>query len=263
MDKIELGKTGERVSVLGLGTWKLDSDVEREVAALREGFGLGMSLVDTAEMYGTEGIVGKALEGAEDIFVATKVTPDHFNYDDLIKACNQSLKNLKIKQIDLYQLHWPNPRIPIGETMRAMEDLVDQGRIRHIGVSNFSIKEIEEAQSSMKKNEIVSNQVEYSVLVRTENETIDYCKRNKITIMAYSPLARGLLFKRNARLLELLSGIGRNYSKTAAQVALAWVLSRGVIAIPKASDKKHVKENAAAAGFKLKPADLDKINRFL
>lgn len=265
MNSIELGRTGEKVPVLGLGTWKLGADPEQEIEALETGFKLGM-FVDTAEMYGTEPLVGKALEGEKKVFVATKVSPDHFHHDDVIKACDRSLKGLNVKQIDLYQLHWPNTRIPIEETMGAMEELVKQGKIRYIGVSNFSVEEMKAAQAVMKRNEIVSNQVEYSILVRNiEKDVLDYCKKNKMTVIAYSPLVSGRMFnKKNENLLKLISEIGRKYGMSPAQIALAWVLSKeNVVAIPRTGSKEHVIENAKSANVKLDKADIDRINSFL
>lgn len=265
METIELGKTGEKIPVLGLGTWNLGRKPQQEIEALKEGFRLGIRFVDTAEMYHTEDIVGKALAGESGVFVATKVSPHHFHHDDVIKSCNESLRNLGIKRIDLYQLHWPNPRIPIAETMRAMEKLVADGKIRHIGVSNFSINEMEEARASMKSNEIVSNQVEYNPFVRgVEGEFYDYCRKNRITIIAYSPFGSGKLFRdKGSKLYMLLEGIGKKYGKSVAQVVLAWLVSKGnVVPIPKASSKEHVKEIAESV-FRLEKDDVEEINRFL
>lgn len=262
----QLGKTGVKIPAIGLGTWLLSSNVDKEVAALKTGLGLGMRLTDTAEIYGTEPIVAKAIEGEKDVFVATKVTPIHFRYDDVIKACERSLAKLRIKVIDLYQLHWPNSTVPIAETMRAMEKLVADGKIRYIGVSNFDVEELKEAQSVMKSNEIASNQVEYSVIVRDiEKDLLGYCAKEKITVIAYSPFAHGALYaKKYARVLEFLAEIGKRYNKTATQVALNWLISKnGVVAIPKASDAEHVKENAGAGGFALSQRDVASINDFL
>ncbi len=260
-----LGKTKEKLSAIGFGTWQLSADVENDIAAMHAAFDKGVNFVDTAEYYGTEPIVGKAIEG-KDIFVATKVWPTHFKYDDLKKACNESLKKLGIKTIDLYQLHWPNKKVPIKETMHAMEDLVNEGKIRYIGVSNFSVSEIEEAQSVMKGNEIMSNQAEYSILVRDiEKDILRYCQKEKLTVIAYSPLSRGHLFDdKHKNLVELLGSIGNKYKKSAAQTALNWLISKdGVVAIPKANSTLHAVENADSGNFKLDNADMNAINDFL
>lgn len=266
MDYVHLGKSGFKLSALGLGTWMLGAQREREIEALRTGFDNGINLVDTAEMYGTEHIVAQALKDREDIFVATKVSPTHFHYDELIASCEASLRTLGVKSIDLYQLHWPNRNVPIEETMRAMEKLVEQGKIRYIGVSNFSVDELEKAQHALKRNEIVSNQVEYSLLVRdVEEELAAYCKKERISIIAYSPLAHGLLLnKKYTDLVNFLSEVGRRYGKTPVQVALNWLMSKeNVIPIPKASSKEHVNEIVGACGWALHKHDVESINTFL
>lgn len=262
----ELGKTGEKIPEIGMGTWKLGKDPEQEVRALKKGFELGMRFVDTAEMYNTEDIVASAIEGEKGIFVATKVSPHHFKYEDVIRSCEASLARLKVKSIDLYQLHWPNPNVPIAETMRAMEELVERRMIRYIGVSNFSIREMEEAQASMKKNVIVSNQVEYSPLVReVEEGLLDYCNKNRITIIAYSPFGSGSLFSaKNAKVKKKLEEIGQRYQKSAVQVALGWLLSKGdVVAIPKASSPEHIAELAGGSDFSMSKEDIESLDHFL
>jgi len=269
MEFIELGKTGEKIPVLGMGTWQIDANPLEGMEAMRLGFDNGMKLVDTAEYYKNEEFVGKAIGDRKDIFVATKVYSNHYHHDDLIKACNDSLSRLGIKTIDLYQLHWPQDKTgykpPRKETMGAMEELVAQGKIRHIGVSNFSIDQLEEAMSVMEQNRIVSNQVEYSLMVREiENGLFDFCKKEKITIIAYKPLGFGSIPKeQSSKLYSLLSEIGRRYSKTPVQVALNWVISRGnICAIPKAASKEHVLENVGASDFKLSSNDRDMLNGF-
>lgn len=266
MEFIELGKTGERIPVLGMGTWKLSNEGGKGVEALRAGISAGMTFIDSAEMYGTEDIVGEAIKAEkEKIFIATKVSPHNFHYDDVIKSCDHSLKMLGIKAIDLYQLHWPNPSIDIRETMRAMEKLVDDGKIRHIGVSNFSIEEVKAAQSAMKSNEIASNQVQYSVFSRKPEEGLsDFCKREKVTIIAYSPLGQGALNSaKNRKAFELLEGIGKKHGKSAAQVALNWLVSKGnVAAIPKAGSREHAVENAGSVGWKLSAEEISAIDSF-
>ncbi len=258
-----LGNTKEKIPEIGIGTWKMGANPEMEKGALMTAIKLGMRFIDTAEMYGTEWIVSDVLKNNKDVFIATKVSPNHFRYNDLTNSCNASLRNLGIKQIDLYQLHWPNHSVSIGETMRAMEDLVDAGKIRHIGVSNFNVKEFREAQDSMKRYEIVSNQVEYSVLVRdVENALLDFCNKNRITMIAYSPFARGALFDpKNQNMLGVLEFIGNPHKKSAIQVALNWLVSKkSVVAIPKASDSGHVIENAGASGWKLSKKEAHQID---
>jgi diketogulonate reductase-like aldo/keto reductase len=269
----ELGKTGEKIPALGLGTWGIGgfsypdySNDELAIEIIRFAVEIGMNFIDTAEMYGaghSEELVGEAIKGIrEKVFIATKVLPTNFRYEDVIKACERSLRRLKTSYIDLYQLHWPNPSIPIKETMRAMERLANEGKIRYIGISNFSVEETIEAMNALSKYEIVSNQVEYSLLVRDiEKDLLDFCRKNKITVIAYSPLARGELLK--GKYYEFLSKIGKKYNKTAAQVALNWlIIKENVVAIPKAFSKAKIVENMGAYGWKLSDEDLKTIDEF-
>jgi diketogulonate reductase-like aldo/keto reductase len=269
----ELGKTGEKIPALGLGTWGIGgfsypdySNDELAIEIIRFAVEVGMNFIDTAEMYGaghSEELVGEAIKGIrEKVFIATKVLPTNFRYEDVIKACERSLRRLKTSYIDLYQLHWPNPSIPIKETMRAMEKLVNEGKIRYIGISNFSVEETIEAMNALSKYEIVSNQVEYSLLVRDiEKDLLEFCRKNRITVIAYSPLARGELLK--GKYYEFLSKIGKKYNKTAAQVALNWlIIKENVVAIPKAFSKAKIVENMGAYGWKLSDEDLKTIDEF-
>ena len=263
MEERELGKTGERIPALGIGTWQLGSDHAAAIESLKEGMHLGMRFIDTAEMYHTEDIVGKAIKG-EEIFLATKVSPEHFRYADVKKACDASLKRLGVKQIDLYQLHWPNRRVPISETMKAMEELVKEGKIRYIGVSNFSIEDINEANACLKNNEIVSNQVQYSLAAREiEKELARFCKKEGITVIAYSPLARGSLLAKSHDNMGVLRVIGERHGKSAAQVALNWVVSKdNTVAIPKAGRLEHIRENAKALDFSLEKKEIEELENF-
>ncbi|MDE1868530.1 MAG: aldo/keto reductase [Candidatus Micrarchaeota archaeon] len=243
---------------LAIGTWRLGHSHETEKEAIRLAIDKGINFIDTAEIYHTEKLVGEAIKGHDNVFVATKVSPANFHHDDVLKACDRSLANLGVKAIDLYQLHWPNNRVPIRETMLAMEDLVDKGKVKHIGVSNFSIEELQEAQEAMRLQSIVSNQIEMSVLVRdAENGMLEYCKENNILVLAYSPFSEGLLFKKYPKTLKLLEGIGKRYNKTAAQVALNWLLMHdNVIPIVQMGRKEHVLENLGALDFKLNEDDM-------
>jgi diketogulonate reductase-like aldo/keto reductase len=266
-----LGKTNEKIPAIGLGTYGIGgymhSDYSKDKEAIeliRYAIEIGLNFIDTAEMYGsghTEELIGEAIMGLrEKVFIATKVSPSHFSYEEVIKACERSLKRLKTTYIDLYQLHWPNPSIPIKETMKAMEYLVDKGKIRYIGISNFSVEETKEAMEALSKYEIVSNQVEYSVLERSiEKDLIPYCEREKISIIAYSPLARGAIFRGNAA--EVLSRIAKKHNSTISQIALAWLIRNPiVVAIPKTSKKERAKEFLGAYEINLDEGDLRLIN---
>lgn len=255
MNQKLLGKTGVKISEIGLGTWQYRGDIE----ALRVGIAQGATHIDTAEIYGTEGVVGEAIEGLRDkAFLATKVSPSHLHYDDVLKAADGSLKRLGVKIIDLYQIHWPNSRIPIKETMSAMEELVKQGKIRYIGVSNFSVRELKEAQEAMSSQEIVSNQVEYNLQNREiERDLLSYCQSQKITIIAYSPLNRGHVSPGKNSILDKIAS---KYDKTRVQVVLNFLTAReNVVAIPKSDNIDHVNENCGASGWRLSLDDIKQI----
>jgi diketogulonate reductase-like aldo/keto reductase len=251
----ELGKTGIQLPVIGLGTWRYQGGVQ----PLRTGLALGARFIDTAESYGTEQVVGEAIEEVRnEIFLATKVAPRHFRYSDVIQSANDSLRRLKTDYIDLYQLHWPNHTIPIKETMRAMEALVDAGKIRFIGVSNFMLRDLQDAQKAMTKYAIASNQVRYNLIDRTiESGLLSYCQEHSITVIAHSPLAESPRSIRAKDPKDVLGQLAQARSKTTAQIALNWCLSKpGVVAIPKANSSEHVKENVAAFDFQLSAQEL-------
>ena len=264
MELTELGGTGVQVPEIGLGTWQYRGGVE----PLHRGVDLGAFLIDTAEAYGTEGVVGEAVKGQRDrAFIATKVSGEHLRYDAVLRAAEGSLKRLGTDSIDLYQVHWPNPRVPIGETMRAMEELVEMGKVRFIGVSNFSVGELEEAQGALRKHRIVTNQVLYNLFDREiEGGLLPYCQHNRITVLAYSPLARGALTSRpllrHRGAMEVLQTIALDTGKSTAQVALNWCLSRPrVIAIPKANGMERVEENCRASGWRLSTDQVEALDR--
>lgn len=259
MQTAEFDGTGRKVSVIGVGTWSLEGSRSENVRSIRYALDHGVNFIDTAEMYGTEDIVGEAIKGyrREDLFIATKVWPTHFAYHDVLKSCEESLKKLGTDYVDLYQLHWPNPSVSIKETMSAMEKLVDEGRIRYIGISNFSVKEMKEAMSALAKYRIVSNQLEYNVATREiEDEGIyDFCRKNGMAIIAYSPLSHGKIFG-NEMILETLTDIGKKYGKRPAQVALNWIIRKGAFPIPKASKPIHMAENIESTDFTLSDEDM-------
>src|SRR5215468_10681819 len=218
----QLGNTGVMVPEIGLGTWKYRGGVE----PLRRGIELGATLIDTAEIYRTEDVVGQAIRGQrERIFLATKVSGDHLRADAVLRAAEGSLRLLGTDVIDLYQIHWPNARVPIKETMQAMETLVDRGQVRYIGVSNFSLRELRTAQEAMTKYPIVANQVLYNLNCREiERDLLPYCQEHQITILAYTPLDDGrLATKSRLRLCQIerpLVQVSTDTQKTLWQVTL-------------------------------------------
>jgi diketogulonate reductase-like aldo/keto reductase len=251
----ELGQTGKMVPEIGVGVWRYGGGVE----PLRRAIELGASLIDTAEAYGTESIVGQAVKYIRNqVFLATKVSGNHLHYDDVLKAADASLRRLDTDYIDLYQVHWPNSLVPIQETMRAMEALVDRGLVKHIGVSNFSMTDLRAATAAMSKYPIVSNQVLYNLNRRQiEEDMMPFCQTNQITIIAYTPLDSGHLAKGSAvsshpERMQILEVVAARVHKTLAQVALNWCISQpGVIAIPKSDRVDRVSENCQASGWHL------------
>ena len=270
MELKRLGASGVMVPEIGLGTWRYRGGSE----PLRRGIELGANLIDTAEMYRTEDQVGEAIAGIrERVFIATKVLGSNLRYDAVLRAADQSLRLLGIDKIDLYQIHWPNPSVPIAETMRAMERLVADGLVDYVGVSNFSVEDMMDAQSAMQNNPIVSNQILYNLRRRrAERDVIPYCQEHDIMVMAYSPLHEGALvgngggrLRRALRLggdQQVLAEISDETGKTAAQVALNWVADQdGVIAIPKSNSVARTEENCAASGWHLTTEQRQRLNR--
>lgn len=271
MDIKELGKTGVKVPAIGAGTWEIGGDTNRNtsgdaesIRALRRAIDLGMYLIDTAEMYGDghcEELVGEAIKPfpREQILIVSKVWHNHMHHNDVIKAAEHSLKRLQTDWIDLYLIHFPSIEVPLKETMEAMERLVERSLVRFIGVSNFDVEQMEEAESYLSKTEIVANQVDYSLVARSvERAVLPYCRRHQLTVMAYQPLALGKLARN-----RFLQDIGKKYGKTAAQVALNWlIIQEGVIAIPKAINLDHLEQNAGATGWTLSKEDTERISYY-
>ena len=256
---------GERVPALGQGTWHMGEDARRrrdEVAALRAGLDLGMTLIDTAEMYAdgeAEEVTAEAIAGRRDeVFVVSKVLPENATRRGTIAACERSLKRLKTDRIDLYLLHWRGSP-PLAETVEAFERLRSAGKIRRWGVSNFDLEDMEELLVIESGANCAANQVLYNLEHREiESGLLPWSQKSKIPIMAYSPVghSRGLL--NNATLKK----IAKHHDATPAQIALAWVLRQsGVIAIPKSSNATHVRDNAQSVEIQLTDEDSADIDR--
>jgi len=256
--------SGERVPALGQGTWHMGEDRRRaaaEVAALRLGIELGMTLIDTAEMYGSggaEAVVGEAAEGCRDaLFIVSKVLPSNASRAGTIAACERSLKRLGTDRIDLYLLHWRGSA-PLAETLEGFVRLARDGKIRHHGVSNFDRRGIEEWRALAGGGAVAANQVLYNLATRgIEWDLVPWCREHGVAVMAYTPLGHGRMLANQS-----LVAIARRTDATPAQVALAWLLHQaGTIVIPKAASPAHVRENRGAADLALTAGDLDAIDR--
>jgi diketogulonate reductase-like aldo/keto reductase len=250
MNTKPLGRTGVSIPEVGIGTWGYHGGPD----LLRAGVEWGAAFIDTAESYGTEAVIGEALAGLRGrVFVATKVSAANFRPADLKRSADASLQHLRLDTIDLLQLHQPNPAVPIEETMGALEDLVAAGKVRFLGVSNFSVAQLQQAQQALANNAIVSNQVRYNLADRTiEKELLPYCQARGITVIAYSPLARSFDRIRDCDANGALDRLSKATGRSVAQIALNWCLCKdGVVVIPKSNSEEHLRDNCAASGWLL------------
>ena len=299
MEYVRLGRSDLKVSVFGMGTWQIGSGswgweqdfTKQDVSdALTYGLDSGVNFIDTAELYGggrSEEIIGEVIKGRrEDIVLASKVSPFHLTYNGVIKACNRSLRRLQVSTIDLYQIHFPNPLIPLPQTMRAMETLAKQEKIRYVGVSNFSTKRTKKALNTLESAQLVSNQVRYNLLRRgAERSLLPFLRESKMTLIAYSPIAQGLLsgrysksnapktgirainplfsptnMKRIQPILKTLQTIGEQRGKTASQIALNWLMRETtIVPIPGVKRRSHVEEDLGTVGWRLNEEELNQI----
>ena len=272
MEKLVLPK-------VGLGTWAMGgkreadrSHDEEVIEAITYALDIGYTHIDTAELYGVghcEELVGQAIKGRDrsQLIIATKVTDNHLAYDDVLAAAERSLKRLALDYIDLYYIHAPNPNIPITETMRAFDHLMEQGLIQHIGVSNFTVSQMKEAQAAT-KHKIVANQIEYSLYAREtgkyggnnhmESEEVPYCQEQDVYVVAERPLERGLLLERN----DIMDEMAEKYGKSYAQIAINWLVSQNsVVTIPKAIARDRLKENFEAGTWQMGATDIEKLRK--
>lgn len=243
---------GEKIPKIGLGTWNLrGQDCYRGVLTALE---LGYRHFDTAEMYRNEREVGRAIADSgiqrDEVFLVTKVWSSHLGYGEVLQAAQASARRLDLEIIDLYLIHWPNSRFPIDETMRAMNELVEQGQVRLIGVSNFSVAQIEEAQA-VSANKLFTNQIEYFA-GHGQSAMLRYCQENEVMLTAYSPLDRGRLVRSKP-----IRAIADAHSKTPAQVALRWLIQQeNVVAIPKSAHADRQSENLGVSDMELTESDM-------
>jgi len=256
--------SGERVPALGQGTWHMGETrrrMEEEAAAVKLGIELGMTLIDTAEMYGNGGaeeMVASAAEGLRDkLFIVSKVYPHNASRAGVVTACERSLKRLQTDRIDLYLLHWRGS-IPLAETLAGFEQLVNDGKIRYYGVSNFDRADMAEWVALQGGQTVAANQVLYNLSRRgPEWDLLPWCRERNIAVMAYTPLGQGSLLRDRT-----LGEVARRRNATPAQIALAWLLrQQGMIVIPKAARLEHVRDNRGALDVALTEEDLLALER--
>ncbi len=259
------GATGHDVPVVGQGTWRIDAGSRSgAVRALRVGLDLGLTHIDTAEMYGAaEPLVGEAIAGRRDeVFLVSKVLPQHASRDGTIAACDRSLTRLGTDRLDCYLLHWPGKH-PLEETIAAFEELRRDGRILSWGVSNFDVDDLTEAHAIAGDGKIACNQVLYNLGQRAiEHAVLPWCEAHDVAVVGYTPFGHGRFPGPRSRGGKVLHEIAAAHGATPRQVALAFLVRRpSLFTIPKAADADHVAENAGAAALRLGAAEIERIDR--
>lgn len=251
-------RTGAALPRFGQGTWRMGRGEARradEVRALRAGLDHGLTLIDTAEMYGpAEGVVGEAITGRRDeVYLVSKVLPQNASYEGTLAAAERSLRELRTDRMDLYLLHWRAP-YPLEDTYRAFEKLRDQGKILDYGVSNFDVGDMDASETTNGGQRVAVNQILLNLTRRgPERNLLPWCGSRDVGVMAYSPLEQGSIAGGGGA----LDTVAKRHGATPPQIALAWVLRMdNVVTIVKSSRERRVKENAAARDIELTPEDV-------
>ncbi len=259
----ELG--GKRIFPIGFGTWRMGGGAyhtdttndKAEIKAIKYAIAHKINMIDTAEIYGNghaEELVAQAIKGKEreDLFITSKVFPTHLTHDKVIKAANASLKRLQTKYIDLYLIHWPTPLMDMKGIFSAMEKLIDDGKIRHMGVSNFGVNDLKKAIAAIDKHPILANQINYSLMKKDPEEyIIPFCNKNKIKVIAHTPLGVGNVLK-----MKEVIEMAEKYDKKPVQVAINYLMKKA-LPIPKATSTDHIKEILGSVGWGLKDEDYE------
>ena len=260
-------KSGFAMPVFGLGTWRMGGDMEYDpsddeanIKAVKTAIDSGITHIDSAEKYAqghAEEIIAQAIKGYDrsKLFLVSKVADGNLRYDDVLKSCSDSLKRLEIDYLDLYLIHAPNPQIPIKETMKALDKLKAEGLIKNIGVSNFNVTRMKEAQANS-KNKIVANQLHYNLIVREVEKkgVLKFCQENDVMLIAWRPLESGLLSKDKSSVMDKVC---KKYQKAPAQVAINWLISQpNVVTLSKMKSPTHLQDNLGAIGWKLEKNDI-------
>jgi diketogulonate reductase-like aldo/keto reductase len=244
---------GFKIPIVGLGTWALSG---RDCARLTEqAIRIGYRHIDTAQSYGNEREVGEGVRASglrSEVMVTTKVQPTLLAPPDLERSVKESLARLRLDAIDLLLIHWPNPRVPLVETLGAMAKMKREGYTRQIGVSNFTVVLLDEA-NKLSSEPLVCNQVECHPFLN-QDKVVAACRRHKMAVVAYSPIARG-----GAKGDKVLEKIGKAHGKTAAQVSLRWLVQQGIAVIPRTSRIERLEENLALFDFELSDAEMREI----
>lgn len=267
MERRPFGATGVSVAAIGIGTWQMEADDRRgAIAAIRRALDLGMTHVDTAELYGSgkvEELVGEAIAGRRDeVFLVSKVLPSNASYAGTKQACERSLRRLRTDRLDCYLLHWPGEH-PLAETVRAFVELQREGKIRAYGVSNFDEEELAEAARLAPPGQLACNQVLYHLEERAiEHAVIPWCESYGAAVVGYSPFGSGRFVPARSAGGRVLEAVAGKHGATARQVALAFLIRRpGLFAIPKSSRPERVEENGRAAELRLDAEDVAAIER--
>ena len=264
MELHPFGSTNRQVSVIGQGTWEIDSgDSDTAIAALRLGLDLGMTHIDTAEMYGdAEEVIAEAISGRRDeVFLVSKVLPENASREGTVEACNRSLVRLKTDRLDCYLLHWRGEH-PLSETFEAFEQLKRDGKSLSLGVSNFDVPDLEEAQKIAGAGHMVCNQVLYHLEERAiEHRVLPWCEKHKVAVVCYSPFGHGEFPNPDTKRGRVLAEIAEAHNATPRQVALGFLVRRPwLFTIPKASKPEHTAENAGAGDLRLTEAEIARID---
>lgn len=245
--------SGNLIPTVGLGTWRLWGD--EGLAAMRAALAMGYRHLDTAEAYGNHELVGQAIRDydREEVFITSKVPPERLEYEEVLASCDQALREIGTDYLDLLLLHWPNPQIPMHPTFEALGELVEAGKVRDIGVSNFQPPRLSRALS-ISPVPIANNQVELHPLLY-QRELLELCRSHGVTVTAYAPLARGKVFTE-----PVIVEIARRYGRTPGQISLRWLLQKGCIVIPRSVNEAHLRENLDLFGWELSPDDEARID---
>jgi len=271
MRRVELGRTKEMIPIIGQGTWGIKKRKSKEFydnwkESLKRGIELGITHIDTAELYGNglcEKIVGDVIKefNRDDLFITSKLFPKHIGKKAMKKACDKSLQRLGIKNLDLYLVHWPSFLFgaKIKKHMDVMEDLVNRGKTRYIGVSNYSLEQFKRAQTYLKKTELVTNQLWTNITKQKHiHESLPFYRKEKITLTAYSPLGHRGYTDLKGDLKKKFDKVANTHNATVQQIAIAWLINHdGVITIPRTSQVKHLESNIKAADITLSNEEIE------